>query len=310
MIDEAAGGVGEVAERVREFDRFFSDYVAVFHRGVTEAGYTATQFRVLRWLDRVGEVDASGLAAGLELDPGYLSRLVSRFVSEGLVARRRDVRDGRRHFLSLTDRGRSVYAEVDESVRRRAVESLSRVGPSALVEVTRAMAVIEGRLSSRRRSFQLREPFAGDLGRIVTRHAQVYAREYGWSSRYEALVATIVADYAAEGPSAKSRLWVADYGGDMVGSVMCVPDDEPSVAKLRVLLVEPYARGMGVGGALVSRCLSFAADAGYRRIRLWTVNRLTEAARLYRRFGFVVESETQTSMFGGELTAQTWSREL
>jgi DNA-binding MarR family transcriptional regulator/GNAT superfamily N-acetyltransferase len=296
--------------RVREFNRFFTHQIGLLNEGLLNSPYSLTEVRVLFELRHITAGDATQLAAGLGLDAGYLSRILRRFVADGLVERDRDDRDARRRVLRLTARGRTVYDELDQRSSDQIAELLAGLGPQGQDEVLAAMSTIQTRLTKVASSFRIREPHTGDLGRIITRHAELYAAEHGWNSQYEALVATIMADYAASGPSAKARLWVADSGGDMVGSIMCVPDDEPDVAKLRVLLVEPHMRGHGVGGALIERCLSFATDAGYRRIRLWTVNRLTQAARLYRRFGFELESESLTSMFGDEVVAQTWGRDL
>lgn len=296
--------------QVREFNRFFTHHIGVLNEGLLDSPYSLTEVRVLFELNHVTEVDATRLGGALGIDAGYLSRILSRLTADGLVDRQRDIRDGRRHLLSLTDRGRAVFADLDRRSSRQIIDMLQQLGPQASDELVRAMSVVRRRLSERPDVVRLRDPVVGDLGRIITRHAEIYTQEYGWNSQYEAMVAAVMADYASEGPSAKSRLWVAESGGGMVGSVMCVPDEEPATAKLRVLLVEPHARGMGVGSALIERCVSFATDAGYERMRLWTVSRLTDAARLYRRFGFVVEQESQTSMFGDDLVAQTWSRDL
>ncbi|MFD0559472.1 GNAT family N-acetyltransferase [Stackebrandtia endophytica] len=296
--------------RVREFNRFFTHQIGLLDEGLLDSPYSLTEVRVLFELRHTGDSDATHLATGLGLDPGYLSRILRRFVADGLVERDRDDRDARRRVLRLTTRGRTVFDELDQRSSDQIAELLTGLGPQGQDEVLSAMSTIQARLSKTVPPFRLREPRTGDLGRIVTRHAELYAAEYGWNGQYEALVATIMADFATSGPSGKARLWVADSGGDMVGSIMCVPDDEPDVAKLRVLLVEPHMRGHGIGGALIERCLSFATAAGYRRIRLWTVSRLTQAARLYRRYDFEMESESLTSMFGDDLVAQTWGRDL
>jgi len=296
--------------RVREFNRFFTHQIGLLNEGLLDSPYSLTEVRVLFELRQTGDSDATHLANTLGLDAGYLSRILRRFVADGLIERDRDDRDARRRILRLTARGQMVFDELDQRSSAQIADLLAELGPQGRGEVLSAMSTIQDRLTRAVPSYRLREPRTGDLGRIVTRHAELYAEEHGWNRQYEALVATIMADFGASGPSAKARLWVADSGGDMVGSIMCVPDDEPDVAKLRVLLVEPHMRGHGVGGALIERCLSFATEAGYRRIRLWTVNRLTQAARLYRRFGFEMESESLTSMFGDELVAQTWGRDL
>ncbi|GAA4894373.1 transcriptional regulator, MarR family with acetyltransferase activity [Stackebrandtia albiflava] len=307
MADTQAGQI----RRIREFNRFYTRLLGVLDEGLLDSPYSLTEVRVMYEL-RHGEAgDAAGLRRRLGLDAGYLSRMLGRLTRDGLVARHRDSGDGRRLLLRLTARGRELFDELDGRSDAQVAELVAGLGAEARADLLAAMDVIRRRFApGEAPGFRIRGPRPGDLGRIVARNGEIYAREYGWNQEYEALVATIVADFATGAQPGREAVWIADQGGQMVGSVMCVAGDAPGVAKLRVLLVEPHARGQGVGAALIDTCLEFAASAGYDRIRLWTVDRLSAAARLYRRSGFEVVEESAVAMFGDELTAQTWERAL
>src|SRR5581483_4807807 len=222
--------------------------------------------------------------------------------------------DARRQLVILTGAGQTAFADLD---RRQvaAVEDLLRpLRPDQREALTRAMRTITDLLEPRseRRAFVLRPPAPGDLGWVVSRHGALYAREYGWDATFEAMVARIVADYAAGHDPAREAGWIAEVDGQPAGSVFCVAsDDDPAhTAKLRLLLVEPSARGLGIGGRLVEECLRFARRAGYTRITLWTNGALHAARRIYTDAGFTLDDETTRVAFGGVQVEQNWSRDL
>jgi DNA-binding MarR family transcriptional regulator/GNAT superfamily N-acetyltransferase len=298
---------------VREFSRFYTRVLGLLGGPLLATPYSLTEARVLFELAQPGPVGTLDLRRRLELDAGYLSRILARFETAGLVERERSNVDGRRQVLRLTARGREVFADLDarstaqvdgllagasEADRRRLVGALGT-----------ARAVLGGEKHAPRR-VELRSLRPGDLGWVVQRHGVRYAEEYGFDATFEGLVATIVGEYA--GPSADAahqNAWIAELDGEPVGCVFCMRKGD-EVAQLRLLLVEPSARGAGVGTALVERCLQFAASAGYREIMLWTNDVLTAARRLYERAGFRLEYEGPRPNFGVHLTEQVWRRPL
>jgi DNA-binding MarR family transcriptional regulator/GNAT superfamily N-acetyltransferase len=255
--------------------------------------------------------ELSDLRAELDIDAGYLTRILDRLEADGTAVRRRSTADRRRQVVALTDRGRARFQLLD----RRSAEQI-RAQLSGLVEeqqrrLVGAMDSIRELLgdSSRPAPLTLRQPEPGDFGWVVQRHGALYAEEYGWDETFEALVARVVADYVEQRDPARESAWIADLGGEPVGCVFCVRKHD-DVAQLRLLLVEPSARGIGVGSRLVDECLSFARKAGYGRITLWTNDVLEDARRIYERSGFELVGEAPHRSFGRELVGQTWSRAL
>ncbi|MGH8791626.1 MAG: bifunctional helix-turn-helix transcriptional regulator/GNAT family N-acetyltransferase [Stackebrandtia sp.] len=298
--------------RVRSFNRFFTKVIGVLDEGMLDSPYTLTEVRVLFELRGAQRVSAADIRAALGLDAGYLSRIVSRFVEEGLVVRDADPGDSRRRLLSLTDAGRAAFDVLDTGSAAHVRGLLSGLSRSGQRELTEAMETVRRLLGDDKpdeAQVRLRAPRPGDLGWVISRNGALYAAEHGWNADYEALVARIVADFAADHDPSCEAAWIAEIDGEPVGAIFCVRADAET-AKLRVLLVEPSARGRGVGAALVDECLGFARDVGYRRMTLFTTNVLAPARRLYQRAGFRLDSEQEERLFGRDLTTQTWSRDL
>jgi GNAT superfamily N-acetyltransferase len=248
----------------------------------------------------------SDLRTTLDLDAGYVSRLLSALEADGLIERRPAPTDARRQEVRLTPQGAEAFAELDERSKLEIRELLERLSDEEQRRILDAMRALEDAWAPRPRAFTLRLPEPGDLGWVVGRHGALYAREHGWDATFELLVAKIVGDYA---PGPGERAWIADVAGAPAGCIFCTRKDDET-AQLRLLLVEPDARGMGIGARLVDQCVQFAEQAGYARITLWTQSILEPAIRLYERAGFTLETEEPHHSFGRDLVAQTWSLEL
>jgi len=243
----------------------------------------------------------------LRVDAGYLSRILSRFEADGIATRERSETDGRRQVASLTEQGRAAFGVLDQRAAAEAAALLSRLGVPARRRVVGAMRTIQDTLigHSDGERCVLRPPGPGDLGWVVQRHGALYAQEYGWDESFEALVARIVADHLDNRDAEREAAWLAELDGVPVGCVLCVRSEE-TVAQLRLLLVEPQARGMGIGGRLVDRCIEFARASGYEHLVLWTNEVLEDARRIYERAGFDLVGEQPHRSFGRRLVGQTW----
>lgn len=298
---------------IRSFNRFYTNVIgALDYSRHLYAPYTLTEARVLYELAHTAQVDAADLRSQLSLDAGYLSRILNKFERDGLIERASSEKDSRRRRVTLTARGRTTAELLDERSRETVGTLLAKV-PTAdrprLAEALRTVREIlgDGRAAPRSEDVLLREPGPGDLGWIVARNGAVYASEFGWNAEYEGLVARIVADFAQDHDPYLERVWIAEHGdGRPVGCVMCVRDEAPGTARLRLLLVEPEARGLGVGDRLVSSVIDFARGVGYRELVLWTNDVLASARSIYRRHGFVLTAEKRHRSFGKDLVGQDW----
>jgi DNA-binding MarR family transcriptional regulator/GNAT superfamily N-acetyltransferase len=296
---------------VRAFNRFYTARIGVLRDGLLRTPHSLTEARVLYELGQREVTEVADLRREMDIDAGFLSRLLARLQRDGLVARERSTDDARRQRVRLTEEGRAAFAELD---RRSAdeigavLEALSEDDQRRLIA---AMDAVRDVLtdSPAPAGFVLRAPHPGDLGWIVQAHGALYARQYGWDETFEALVARIVADYAADHDPRREAAWIAEVDGEPAGCVLCVRHDDDT-AQLRLLLVHPRARGRGIGGRLIEECLRFAARAGYRRITLWTNEVLHEARRLYERAGFELLESAPHHSFGHDLVEQTWARDL
>jgi DNA-binding MarR family transcriptional regulator/GNAT superfamily N-acetyltransferase len=297
---------GQVAA-VREFNRFYTNVIGLLREGLLDTPYSLTEARILFELARDGETETSQLRGWLDIDAGYLSRLLARFEADGLVRRTRSLADGRRQVIGLTAAGQAVFAGLDARSGDQIRALLAALAPDARQRLTGAMASIREIIgpAPRPAAFVLRPPVPGDLGWVVQRHGALYAAEYGWDASFEALVARIVADYAARGDHRGESAWIAELDGEPAGCVFCMRRSE-STAQLRLLLVEPRARGLGMGGRLVGGCVSFARRAGYREIVLWTNDVLHAARRIYQREGFQLAGSEPHHSFGHDLVGQDW----
>ncbi|MEV5544532.1 bifunctional helix-turn-helix transcriptional regulator/GNAT family N-acetyltransferase [Streptomyces sp. NPDC052309] len=300
---------------VRAFNRFYTNLIgALDYSRHLYAPYTLTESRVLYELAHSPRTDAADLRAALSLDAGYLSRILNRFERDGLVERAPSGDDPRRTRVTLTARGREVAGVLDERSTEAVGSLLSTVPAAERTRLAEAMRTVREIFSDGRRSDRddvvLREPVPGDLGWIVQRNAALYAAEFGWNAEYEGLVARIVADYAEDHDPRTERVWIAELHGRPVGCVMCVRDDAPATARLRLLLVDPEARGLGIGDRLVTAVVGFARDAGYRHLVLWTNDVLSAARRVYQRHGFTLVAEKPHHSFGKDLVGQDWRLDL
>jgi DNA-binding MarR family transcriptional regulator/GNAT superfamily N-acetyltransferase len=294
---------------VRAFNRFYTQKIGVLEEGLLHSPYSLPEARVLWELAHRGVATATELRQALGLDAGYLSRLLATLESRKLVARKAARDDKRQVLLSLATRGKRVFSALD--VRSaEAIERLLRpLGGDGRRKLVAAMQAIEALLADEPATASapvvIRGPRPGDLGWIVHRHGALYAEEYGWDARFEALVAGIVARFVETYDRARERCFVAERDGAVVGAVFCVAQSR-TVAKLRLLYVEPSARGLGIGARLVDECIRFARAAGYRRIELWTNSVLADARRIYERAGFVRVRQERHHSFGKSLVSQTF----
>jgi DNA-binding MarR family transcriptional regulator/GNAT superfamily N-acetyltransferase len=300
-----------VIDDVRGFNRFYTRTLGLLRPNLAGSAFGLTEARVLFELAHGHDVSVSDLRRQLDLDAGYLSRILSRFAESGLVTREQSATDGRRQVVRLTPAGRKAFAELDR-LQADAIDSLlTPLDDAQRIELVAAMGRIRRALGDEpsSRGLVLRPPAPGDLGWVVERHGARYAAEYGWDTTFETLVARIVADFAERADTKREAAWIAELDGERVGSVFCTAADADTAA-LRLLLVEPSARGSGVGTRLVDECLRFARRSGYKRITLWTNDVLVAARRIYQRAGFQCDREEPHHSFGCDLVGEYWSRDL
>ncbi len=291
---------------VRRFNRFYTRKIGLLHEGYLASEFSLTEGRVLYELAHQDTVTAGALGRELGLDPGYLSRIVRGFEKRGLLERSRSKADGRQSFLALTRRGHDAFAPLHTRSRDEIGAMLGALPAAEQDRLVEAMRVIEGLLGARpepKAPYMLRPHQPGDMGWVIHRHAVLYAQEYGFDERFEALVAEIAARFIQRFDPKRERCWIAEREGEIVGSV-CLVQRSKTVAQLRLLLVEPSARGLGIGGRLVDECVRFARQVGYRKIMLWTNAVLMPARRLYERVGFKLVNQGPSPGFGGD--EQTW----
>jgi DNA-binding MarR family transcriptional regulator/GNAT superfamily N-acetyltransferase len=301
-----------VAE-VRAFTRFYTAMLRVLDEGVLDSPYSVTEGRIVYELAQREATDVAELRRELGVDAGYMSRITARLEADGLLTRERSTVDARRQVLRLTDHGRSVFAMLDARSDEQVTGLLADVPEPVRRRVVAAMGTVRAALGGMEpaplRAVVLRPPGPGDYGWVISRHGALYAEEYGWDTGCEALIARIVGEYVENHDPAREAAWIAEVDGDPAGSVFCVRKDD-TTAQLRVLLVEPSARGLGIGSRLVDQCLQFARRAGYRRIVLWTNDVLVSARRIYEAAGFTLVEEEPHHSFGQDLVGQHWARDL
>jgi DNA-binding MarR family transcriptional regulator/GNAT superfamily N-acetyltransferase len=300
-----------VVDDIRGFNRFYTRVLGLLRPNLAGSRFGLTEARVLFELAQGDDVSVSDLRRRLDLDAGYLSRILAAFARSGLVAREQSATDGRRQVVRLTSEGRAAFAELDRLQVSAIDELITPLDDAQRVELVSAMGRIRHTLGDEptKSPLVLRPPAPGDLGWVVERHGARYAAEYGWDSRFETLVARIVADFAERRDTTREAAWIAELDGVRVGSVFCTAADADT-AQLRLLLVEPSARGNGVGSRLVDECLRFARRAGYKRIMLWTNDVLLPARRIYERAGFRCDRREPHENFGHGLVGEYWSRDL
>jgi DNA-binding MarR family transcriptional regulator/N-acetylglutamate synthase-like GNAT family acetyltransferase len=307
--------VAAQVQAVRQFNRFFTQRIGVLDEGLLASDFTLTQARVLFEIGVRKMCTAGDLIGVLGLDPGYLSRMLQDFADSNLVTRKQSADDGRRTNLSLTRKGQKAFAELDDRSRRCIHELIAPLSASKRARLLSSMRVLQETLSppsaSREPTVAIRPYRVGDVGWAIERHGQLYADEYGWNEEFEALVAKLFAKFATQHESKAEQFWVAEVDGERCGCVFVVRSEKDAgAAQLRCLLVDPKARGFGVGRRLVDECIRFAKSAGYREIILWTNDVLVSARRIYEAAGFSLVEESPHHSFGHDLVGQYWSRKL
>ena len=295
---------------VRTFNRFFTRQIGVLREGLLHTPHSLTESRILFEVAQRTTVTATDLRGELGLDAGYLSRTLAGLEQQGLIEKARSESDGRQRLLRLTAEGQRAFAVLDQRSRDEVAELLNGLSEADQQRLLAAMSTIESILD-RSQGFKFAEPFflrqhePGDMGWVTHRHGALYSQEYGWDARFEALVAQIVADFINNYDPARERCWIAEMGGEIVGSVFVVQASD-TTAKLRLLLVEPKARGLGLGTRLVAECIRFARRSGYQKLMLWTNSVLVEARHIYEKSGFQLVAEEAHHSFGHDLVGETW----
>ncbi len=297
---------------VRRFNRFYGRRVGVLGEGRTGGAFSLTEARVLTELSHRDQLTATGIAQELDLDPGYLSRILLRFQKQGWIAREPSAFDRRQFHIVLTRAGRNALKPLDRSAGDAVSGMLNGLSGGEQNRLMGAMATIENLLADpadEDRTFTLRAHRHGDIGWLIHRHGALYAEEYGWGEGFEAVVAEIGAAFLRNFDADRERCWIAERHGAIAGSVMLVRGSKDT-AKLRLLLVEPEARGLGIGKRLVAECIAFARERKYRAVSLWTQSNLLAARRIYEAAGFRLVGEQRNRDFGSDLISQIWELTL
>jgi DNA-binding MarR family transcriptional regulator/ribosomal protein S18 acetylase RimI-like enzyme len=303
---------------VRRFSRFYSRRLGMLQDAFLKTPYSLAEARVLYELAHREKPTASEIADALGIDRGYLSRILRGFIEKGLVYKTSSRADGRQNLLSLTTRGRVTFASIDNRSQNDVAAMLKAIAAPDQERVVAAMGAIERLIEGaartpdagdRARAYILRPPRTGELGWVVARHAVLYAQEYGWGPSFEGLCAEIIAEMVAKYDAARDRFLIADIDGEPVGSVFVVKESDDT-ARLRLLLVEPKARGLGIGKRLVAESLAFARGAGYAKMTLWTHSILTAARKIYQDAGFIKVAEQPHADWGVPVVGETWEMTL
>lgn len=301
--------MSDIVDRVRRFNRFYTGQIGVLNEHLLSSNYSLTEVRILYEIEHRKSATAAGIALDLGLDRGYLSRLLQRFQRQGIIGRTTSPDDARASLLSLTAKGRRIFRTLDTLANEQVAALLREASAKDQQRLLGAMQTIEAVLAPRaesKTSFILRIPHPGDLGWIVYRHGALYSQEYRYDERFEALIAKIVGEFVEHYDPRRERCWIAEKDGEVAGSVFLVRHTD-SLAKLRLLYVEPSARGHGIGERLIAECIRFARQARYQKITLWTQSELHAARHLYDKAGFVRVKEEPHKSFGrDDLVAETW----
>jgi DNA-binding MarR family transcriptional regulator/N-acetylglutamate synthase-like GNAT family acetyltransferase len=304
----AKPGIDQVTERVRTFNRFYTQQIGILQKGYLKSPFSLADVRVLFELAHREKPTATEISVALGLDAGYLSRILLGFEKRGLIARKPSAADARQNYVSLTRKGQTAFAQLDRKSHAEISAMLSKLtspGRQRLVEAMHTIQELLGAKQDQKVSYMLRSHQPGDMGWVIHRHGALYAQEYGWDERFEALVAEIAAKFIQNFDAKRERCWIAEKDGEIVGSAFLVRQSA-TVAKLRLLLVEPAARGLGLGRRLVEECIRFARQAGYRKITLWTQSSLNAARHIYKKAGFEIVKEEAYQDFGHDHISETW----
>lgn len=294
---------------VRAFNRFYTQRIGILRRYL-DSDFTLTEVRVLYEIAHRPGVTASALARELAVDAGYLSRMLRRFAAEAWLARETSAADARQSLLKLTEAGHAAFAPLQQKSRDETAALLAGVAPAARPRLVRALRTVQDLLApGRERHVVLRDPAPGDLGWVVQQHGELYAREYGYPAAFEALVAEVAARYLRDFDPAWEKGWIAEVDGERAGSVFVVRKSA-TVAQLRLLILRPEARGLGLGGRLVDECIAFARARRYRKLTLWTNGQLAAARAIYASRGFRCVKREPYPAYGQDLTSEVWELKL
>jgi DNA-binding MarR family transcriptional regulator/ribosomal protein S18 acetylase RimI-like enzyme len=306
-------GLAQRVAAVRRFNRFYTRQIGLLNEGFLQSPFSLTQVRILYELAHENGPTAAELVKALGLDAGYVSRIITGLERQGLVARTRSASDGRRAHLALTGKGRERFAALEARQRQEVAALLERLPAGGQERVVSGMRAVEGMLGGRPEPgdppCRLRHPRPGDMGWVVHRHGALYAQEYGWNADFEALVADIVLKFMRNYDPERERCWMAEREGEIAGFVFLVKKSA-TVAQLRMLIVEPWARGLGLGKRLVHECTLFARARGYRKITLWTQRNLVAARDIYRKEGYRLVHSARHHSFGHNLVEEVWDLRL
>ena len=297
-------------DTVRDFNRFYTNKLGLLSKGYLDTAFTLTEARILYELGARHAVSATELYRSLALDPAYLSRILKKFRDAGFVTTEPDPRDGRAQVLRVTAAGLAEAANLAELSRAQLAAELGGLDESAREKLVRSMATIRGLLENSERSpITLRRHGIGDMGWIIQSQAAAYHREYGFNEKFEALVAKVAGSFVDSFNPERERCWIAERDGQRIGSVL-VADGGGGVAKIRLLYLEPEARGAGLGRRMVEECIDFARGSGYDTLSLWTNDVLISAVRIYERLGFTLVAQEKHNLFGPDCIGQTWELTL
>jgi DNA-binding MarR family transcriptional regulator/N-acetylglutamate synthase-like GNAT family acetyltransferase len=300
------------ADSVRGFNRFYTKQIGLLRKGYLDSAFSLAEVRVLYELVHRKHPIAADIAKELDLDAGYLSRLLAKFEKRGLISRKASGTDGRQSHLALTKRGRQAFAPLEVKTQKQVAAMLNGLCSADQQRLVDAMHTIEQLLGAQpqpERPYTLRTHRPGDMGWVVHRHGALYAAEYGWDESFEGLTAGIVAKFIQNFDPQRERCWIAERDGAILGCIFLVKKSD-RIAKLRLLLVEPSARGLGLGKRLVDECISFAREAGYRKMTLWTQSNLNAARHIYASAGFRLVKQEPAKQFGYEMMTETWDLKL
>ena len=299
--------MSDASAAIRQFNRFYTREIGVLDGNLLQSGFSLAEARILYELAQTPKIAATEIGEKLNLDRGYLSRMLRAFQRKRLISRQTDAADKRRSFLSLTEKGRTTFTQLDKRSSEDAAGMIANLPPGSVNALLGAMETIQSVLAKNtdKPNYVLRRDRVGDLGLIASRQGLIYEQEYGWDKSYEALVAKILSEFVGRNDTVNERAWIAESHGAILGSVYLMKEDTET-ARLRLLYVEPQARGLGLGKKLVSECTEFARGSGYKRIVLWTQSTLTAARKLYVNEGYKLIKQEPHHSFGKDLVGETW----
>lgn len=300
------------AQAMRRFNRFYTKQIGVLTHNLLHSPFTLAEARVIYEMAHHDRPTATALGNELGLDPGQLSRILRDLNRQGIVSKKPSPTDKRQSLLSLTAKGQKAFAQLNSRSQGEIETMLGQLSEGDQQQLMSAMERIEGLLNptpTPKAAYLLRAPQPGDLGQVIALHGRLYAHEYGWNEEFEGLVAEIVAKFIHDYDPKWERFWIAEMDGQVVGSV-CIVKKSATVAKLRLLIVDPKARGLGMGNRLVEECIRFARQAGYKKMTLWTNSILTAARHIYTKAGFQLTVKEQHHSYGHDLIGETWDLDL